>query len=107
MFVSQARMLILDVPSHGLEVDWAKLFAISKKGERFPRAHRCTVRDPPAHGYNGLLAVCFGPNLIINNIHIVFNAKLEKLEFSSRHEFNGGEPRGWDLGDGSILTYKH
>ena len=89
-------------PSLGLELDWAKLFAFSKKGEHFqPPSPALTALgaayDPSAHGFNGPLATCHTPNLITSDIHDIFNTTFKKLGIPPRHEFNGGRLRGFGI----------
>ena len=89
-------------PSLGLELDWAKIFAFSKKGEHFqPPSSTLTAvgasYDSSAHGFNGPLATCFSPNLITSDIHDIFNATFKTLGIPPRKEFNGGDLRGFGI----------
>ena len=89
-------------PSLGLPLDWAKLFEFSKKAEHFqPPSSALTALgasyDPSAHGFSGPLATCHTPNLITSDIHDIFNATFKKLGIPPRHEFDGGELRGFGI----------
>jgi choline dehydrogenase-like flavoprotein len=89
-------------PSLGLELDWKKLFACSKKGEHFqPPSAALTALgasyDPSDHGYKGPLATCISPHILGGDIHNVFNTTFKKLGIPPRHEFNGGDLRGFGI----------
>jgi choline dehydrogenase-like flavoprotein len=89
-------------PSLGLELDWKTLFACSKKGEHFqPPSAALTALgasyDPSDHGYKGPLATCISPHILGGDIHNVFNATFKKLGIPPRHEFNGGDLRGFGI----------
>lgn len=89
-------------PSLGLELDWKKLFACSKKGEHFqPPSAALTALgasyEPLDHGYQGPLATCISPHIVSGKVHDVFNTTFKKLGIPPRHEFNGGDLRGFGI----------
>ena len=89
-------------PSLGLELDWTKLFNFSKKGEHFqPPSSALTALgasyDSPAHGFHGPLTTCITPHAEPGEIHNIFNTTFKKLGIPPRHEFNGGELRGFGV----------
>ena len=89
-------------PSLGLQLDWKKLFAFSKKGEDFrPPPQAITdlggSYEPSAHGYDGPLTTCISPNILAGDIHNVFNTTFQKLGIPPRYEFNGGDLRGFGI----------
>ena len=89
-------------PSLGLELDWNKLFACSKKGEHFQLPSSALTAlgasyQSSAHGFRGPLATCISPHITSSDIHDVFNSTFQILGIPSRHEFDGGELRGFGL----------
>lgn len=91
-------------PLLGLELDWNKIFAFSKKGEHFqpPSSNLTTTGasyESSAHGFNGPLTTCINPHMATGNIHDVFNTTFKKLGTPPRPDFNGGELRGFGVQD--------
>jgi choline dehydrogenase-like flavoprotein len=89
-------------PSLGLEMDWNKLFAFSKKGEHFQLPSSALTAlgasyQSSAHGFRGPLTTCISPHMTPSDIHDVFNTTFKKLGIPPRHEFNGGELRGFGV----------
>ncbi|KUJ13773.1 alcohol oxidase [Mollisia scopiformis] len=87
-------------PSIGLELDWAKLFAFSKKGEHFqpPSASLTALGasyQPFDHDFRGPLKTCISPLMTSGIIHDILNSTFKNLGIPPRHEFDGGELRGF------------
>ena len=101
-YIRPARSQMDLWPSLGLEMDWKTLFAFSKKGEQFePPSQALTdlgaSYEPSAHGYHGPLTTCISPHILAGDIHNVFNTTFKKLGIPPRHEFNGGNLRGFGI----------
>ena len=89
-------------PSLGLEIDWNKLFAFSKKGEHFqPPSSNITALGASylssAHGFGGPLATCISPHMTAGDIHDIFNTTFQNVGIPPRDEFDGGELRGFGV----------
>lgn len=89
-------------PSLGLDLNWNELFASSKKSEDFqtPSANLTALGatfNPSAHGFNGPLTTCFSPHILSDNSHEIFNETFKAMGIPPRHEFDGGELRGFGV----------
>lgn len=89
-------------PSLGLELDWNKLFAFSKKGEHFQIPSPALTAlgasyQSSAHGFSGPLTTCISPHMTTGDIHDVFNSTFKQLGIPPRHDFDGGELRGFGI----------
>lgn len=89
-------------PSLGLDLDWDEYISFAKKGEHFQPPGPDLVAlgagyEENAHGFNGLLTTCIAPHMTTGDIHEVFNATFKKLGIPPRHEFNGGDLRGFGV----------
>ncbi|KAL9114928.1 MAG: hypothetical protein Q9227_001171 [Pyrenula ochraceoflavens] len=88
--------------SLGLDLNWEKLFAFAKKGEQFQVPSPALTAlgasyEASAHGFTGPLSTCNSPYIITGDIHEVFNSTFQSLGIPPRHEFNGGELRGFGV----------
>ncbi|KAL9617402.1 MAG: hypothetical protein Q9160_007806 [Pyrenula sp. 1 TL-2023] len=89
-------------PSLGLELDWNKLLTFGKKGESFqvPSPALAAIGasyEPSSHGFNGPLSTCITPHATPGDLHDIFNNTFKALGIPPRHEFSGGELRGFGL----------
>ena len=89
-------------PTLGLDLDWKKLFAFGKKGEHFqaPSPALTTLGSSfqsSAHGFTGPLQTCITPHMTAGDIHDVLNRTFQNLGIPPRHEFCGGDLRGFGV----------
>ena len=89
-------------PSLGLELNWTELFTASKKSEHFqlPSANLTAlgaIYQNSYHGFSGPLSTCYSPYLTTGNIHNVLNDTFKALGIPPRHDFDGGQLRGFGV----------
>ena len=89
-------------PYLGLELDWHKLFEYGKMGEHFQKPSPALTElgasfEQYAHGFEGPLSTCISPHMTTGDIHEILNRTFQSLGIPPRHEFCGGELRGFGV----------
>ena len=88
--------------SIGLDLDWSILFDASRRTEHFDPPSADLVRlgasfEASAHGFNGPLLTCVSQHMPTSQIHETFNETFKALGIPPRHEFCGGQLRGFGV----------